>query len=111
MKHKLEKYLTLLTLPDGEVKVKTSVFIDIVACSLKQVEERNPYSPLYFFFDKEDIHLEKDNDTFVCKVLLIYSSSTDEKKLGDIIFTEIKDALKISFPNIQFRIIVSGKRV
>ena len=111
MRERMEEYLTLLTFPDGEVKIKTKAFRDVVACSLKQVQVRDPYSPLYFSFDKDDITLEKKNGTLVCNVLLIYSSSTDEKKVGDMIFTEVRDALKISFKTLQFRIVVTGKKV
>lgn len=108
---KKEEYLTVLTFRNGVAKIKASAIKDVIACSLKEVQERDPSSPLYFSFNDEDLALEKEGETYVCKVFLIYSSFSDEKKIGEAVFEAARDALKVAFPKFLFRIVLSGKKV
>lgn len=93
-----------------KVKVKSIVFLDLVKCALKRVKSSNPESPLYFSFEDDDLTLDNDGKTLVANVHLTYSPASDERQIGNKVMEEVGESTKSAFPNIQFRIAVSGTR-
>lgn len=93
-----------------KAKVKSTVFLDLVKCALRHVKSSNPESPLYFSFEDDDLTLENDGKTLVANVHLTYSSQSDVRQIGNKVMEEVSESTKSAFPNIQFRIAVSGTR-
>lgn len=64
-----------------------------------------------FFSFSDYVTLQKENNTFVAKVFLIYSSNSNEMEIGNKVLVEFKDAIKACMPDISFRIEISGKTI
>jgi|GEM_PF-2500795 len=111
MNSKLGLYMVVSDDGRNKVLVKTTVFIDLVKCALRQVQDKNPDSNMFFSFSDDDVTLQKDNNTFVAKVFLIYSSKSNEMEIGNKVLVEFKDAIKSCMPDISFRIEISGKTI
>lgn len=90
------------------VKVRGSVLLDFLECVLINVRDSNPSSPMYFTFDREDMSLSMSGKTYVAEARLMYSEGSDEMMIGNRAMQEVRSSIRSVFPNISFRIRLSG---
>lgn len=77
---------------------------------MRQVQDKNPDSNMFFSFSDDDVTLQKTIIRLSPSVL-IYSSNSNEMEIGNKVLVEFKDAIKACMPDISFRIEISGKTI
>lgn len=60
MNSKLGLYMVVSDDGRNKVLVKTTVFLDLVKCALRQVQDKNPDSNMFFSFSDDDVTLQKE---------------------------------------------------